>query len=157
MSRDFTRFEKPELIHNFITGCGEAGHKVIVTSVDRDYKEQYAYFCQGREPLEVVNKFRKIAGLSPIKQSENQKKVTWTLNSKHVVNPDDEKLDNDKSRAFDFAILYGRQVSWDVKADVDNDQIPDYLECAMVGESLGLYSGRHFKNADFPHLQIGKS
>ena len=156
MSRDFTRFEKPELIHNFITACADIGHKVIITSVDRDYKQQYAYFCQGREPLETVNRFRKIAGLPPIKQKENGRKVTWTLNSKHVVNLEDEKLDNDKSRAFDFAILNDdKSVSWDAKADVDQDNVSDYFECAIEGEKLGLYSGRHFKNPDWPHLQIG--
>jgi hypothetical protein len=156
MSRDYTMFIKPEIIHNFVTSCSDIGHKVIITSVDRDYKEQYALFCQGREPLETVNRFRKIAGLPPIKQAENQRKVTWTLNSKHIINLEDEKLDNDKSLAFDFALLYNdKSVNWNVKADVDNDQIPDYLECALVGESLGLYSGRHFKNPDYPHLQIG--
>ena len=62
----------------------------------------------------------------------------------------------------DFAIVYDKKISWNVKADVDNDQIPDYLECVLVGEALGLYSGRHFKNRkgqpipDWPHLQIGK-
>jgi hypothetical protein len=149
-------FEKPELIHNFITSCANIGHKVIITSVDRDYKEQYALFCQGREPLDIVNKFRKIAGMSPINQKENGRKVTWTLNSKHVVNLDDENLDNDRSRAFDFAIMYNdKTINWNIKADIDHDNVSDYLECANVGESLGLYSGRHFKNQDYPHLQIG--
>ncbi len=155
MSRDIMKFEKPEIAIIFQQICQEAGHEVIFTSVDRDYREQYAYYLQGREPLSVVNKARVFAGLPFISQKENQRKVTWTLNSKHVVNLDDERLDNDKSRAFDFAIVYENKVYWDLKADVDKDNIGDYKECAMIGESFGLKSGRHFKNPDYPHLEIG--
>ncbi len=154
MSRDITKFSKSDIAIVFQQKCKEARHEVIFTSVDRSWQEQYAYYCQGREPLSTVNKFRQFAGLPPIGQKENQRKVTWTLNSKHVVNLDDERLDNDKSRAFDFAIVYENKVYWDLKADIDKDNIGDYLECAMIGESLGLHSGRYFKNPDYPHLEI---
>src|SRR5512135_618799 len=106
MSRDINMFVQPELITEFQIKCREKGHSAIITSVDRSYKEQYAYFLQNREPLFLVNQARKLAGLAPIGQIENRRCVTWTMNSEHVVNPDDDKIDNDKSRAFDFAILY---------------------------------------------------
>lgn len=148
-------FVSPSLIGEFQAKCLAKGHKTLITCVDRTYKEQYAYFLQGREPLYVVNEARKRAGLPAITQMENKRCVTWTMNSEHVVNPDDERIDNDKSRAFDFAILYpDGKVNWDVKADVDNDQISDYDECADIAESLGLYSGRRFKNKDYPHVQV---
>lgn len=154
MSRDVNNFETPELALAFQRKCKEAGHDIIFTSVDRDYREQFAYYCQGREPLDTTNRFRKIAGLPPITQLENRKKITWTLNSKHIVNLDDERLDNDKARAFDFGIVYNGKYITDVKADVDKDNIEDYKECALIGESLGLISGMRFKNSDFPHLEL---
>lgn len=154
MSRDPNKFEKPELIPLFISKCEEAGIKVIITNVDRDYKEQYALYCQGREPLEIVNRFRKIAGLPPILQRENAYKVTWTLRSEHVVNLEDNQQDNDKSGAFDFCIVKDGKAVWDLKVNVNENDIPDYKECALIGESLGLYSGMRFRNQDFPHLQI---
>jgi len=155
MSRDINKFKKPALIPIFQQRCKEeAGHTVIITSVDRDYKEQYALWCQGREPLEVTNRFRKIAGLPPINQARNSKKVTWTLRSKHIINLDDERQDNDLSEAFDFCIIYKGEAIWEVKADVDNDKISDYRECALIGESLGLKSGMRFKNPDIVHLEL---
>lgn len=148
-------FVKPELIAEFQAKCKEKGHSTIITSIDRSYKEQYAYFLQNREPLFMVNQARKWANLPPISQVENRKCVTWTMNSEHVVNLDDIKLDNDKSRAFDFAILYnGKTILWDTKADVDKDNVADYDECADIAESLGLYSGRRFKHQDYPHVQV---
>jgi hypothetical protein len=159
MSRNYNNFEKPELISLFISECEKIGHKVIITCVDRDHKEQYAYFLQGREPLHIVNQFRKFAGLYPIDREENKRIITWTLNSEHIVNLEDNLKDNDKSRAIDFAILKpgSKQIDWNVKADVNKNNIPDYLECALVGEKIGFYSGGRFnKNKDYPHLQLKK-
>lgn len=155
MSRDIEKFVKPELINQFMDECKTAGHKVIITSVDRDYKEQEALYAQGREPLETVNLLRERAGLPRIIGTENLRKVTWTLNSKHIINLDDERLDNDLSHAFDFGLLdrEDRYIG-DVKADVTANNIADYLECALIGENLGLKSGRKFKNPDYPHLEI---
>jgi hypothetical protein len=156
VSRNPLMFEKPELITLFISGCKDIGIDVVITSVDRDYKEQYGLYCQGREPLDVVNKFRKIAGMLPISMKENTYKVTWTLRSNHVINLDDDNQDNDKSRAFDFAVLKDGKATWDLKANVNSNEIPDYRECALIGESLGLYSGMRFKNQDWPHLELKK-
>lgn len=154
MSRNIEMFSKPQMVYDFVNSCKEIGHSVIITSVDRNWREQYALFCQGREPLDVVNRFRKIAGMPPIGQKENSRSITWTLNSKHVINLEDENLNNDKSHAVDFAIVVNGNVDWDIKADVDFDSIPDYKECALIGEKLGFTSGMYFKNPDYPHLQI---
>lgn len=156
MSRDLSHFKKPEMAHNFITGCANIGHTVIITCVDRTYLEQTAYFAQGRKTLNEVNSLRMIAGLDFIGEKENSRKVTWTMNSRHVVNLDDENLNNDLSEAIDFAIVVGKEVIWNVKADVDKDSVPDYLECVRVAEALGFESGMHFKNPDYPHLQLPK-
>lgn len=155
MSRDIYKFVKPELIEAFLDACKKQGHRVIITSVDRDYKEQRALYAQGRESLEIVNMLRQQAGLAEIRGVENTRKITWTMNSRHIINLDDERLDNDLSYAFDFGLLdrEGRYLG-DVKADVNANNIADYLECALIGEGLGLKSGRKFKNPDYPHLEL---
>lgn len=66
----------------------EHGIRVIVTSVDRDYKVQMALYAQGRQPLSEVNRMRSFAGLPLISEKENRP-VTWTMASKHIVNFDD--------------------------------------------------------------------
>jgi len=154
MTRDPKDFEKPEMAYAFLDACQKAGIDVIFTCVARTYVEQTALFAQGREPHEYVNNLRKLAGLTKISQDENRRKVTWTMNSKHIVNPADERLDNDKSRALDFCILNKGKAVWDVKASLDGDQIPDYRECGELAEALGFRWGGRFKNPDYPHIEL---
>jgi peptidoglycan L-alanyl-D-glutamate endopeptidase CwlK len=68
--------------------------------------------------------------------------VTWTHNSRHT-----------KRDAFDIAILKDKKPVWDIKVDVDNDSIPDYIEAGKIGESLGLEWGGSWKKKDYPHFQ----
>ncbi len=154
MTRNIDHFERPELLRQFLQRCKDKGLDVIITCVDRTYLEQDALFAQGREPLDTVNALRQRAGLAPIIGTANRK-VTWTRNSKHVVNPDDERTDNDKARAFDFVILNAAgSAVWDVKADVNKDQEPDYLQAGEIAEAIGLKWGGRFRNPDMPHVEI---
>lgn len=155
MSRDIKMFKHPEMVYDFLSMCKKIGLSVIITCVDRSYKEQTALFAQGREPYSTIKELRKIAGMPSISEKESKRKVTWTMNSKHIINLDDEKLTNDKSKAIDFAVIKdGVFIEWDLKADINNNNISDYLEVAKIGESVGFKSGRHFKNPDYPHLEI---
>lgn len=154
-SRLIENFERPAMAYAFIDKCKEIhGLDVFFTSVDRTYMEQVALFAQGREPLDYVNDLRKKAGLPKITVEQNRAKVAWTMNSKHIVNPDDERLDNDKSRALDFCILNKGKASWDVKADVSGNQVSDYEDCARVAEALGFKAGARFKNPDICHIEL---
>jgi peptidoglycan L-alanyl-D-glutamate endopeptidase CwlK len=72
-------------------------------------------------------------------------KVTWTKKSKHT----------DRT-AFDIAILNNGQPVWDVKVNVNENDLPDYQEAGQVGESIGLVWGGRFKNADCPHFELPK-
>lgn len=153
MSRDINMFARPDLALRFIEGCAKRGHTVVITCVDRTAAEQAALWCQGRFPLNITNKTRALAGLQPIGEKENSRKITWVKTSRHQRN---EKDPASRSQAIDFAIVRAGKVSWDIKADVDGDQIPDYLECAQVGESLGLVSGARWKTPDYPHLELPK-
>jgi hypothetical protein len=126
----------------------------IVTCTARITREQIALYAQGRNATGIVNKYREVAGLPPISDEENRRKVTWTLNSKHLVDYDDDRDDNDLSSAFDIAIIKGRKAIWDVKISMNGNDIPDYLEAAMIGESVGLKAGARFRNPDYPHFEV---
>jgi len=154
--RELTNFEKPDMAYRFLDECKKVGLDVFFTCVDRSYITQTALFAQGREPLDFVNDLRKKAGLPRISHDENRRKVTWTMNSKHIVNLDDERLDNDKSEALDFCILNPKtgKVSWDVKADVNTDNQADYQQCGEIAEGLGFKWGGRFKNPDMPHIEL---
>ena len=75
--------------------------------------------------------------------------VTWTRNSRHT-----------KRDAFDVAILKQGKPVWDIKVDVNEDDIPDYQQAGEIGESCGLEWGGRFKNKkgkprpDYPHFQV---
>ena len=60
--------------------------------------------------------------------------------------------------ALDFAILKPGSsiIDWSGKADVDNDQIPDYQEIGKLGEDLGFEWGARFTSmkGDLGHLQM---
>jgi hypothetical protein len=43
----------------------------------RSTAEQLAYWMQGREPLEAVNKARATAGLPSLEERDNARRVTW--------------------------------------------------------------------------------
>jgi len=56
----------------------------IVFEGRRTNEVQEAYYAQGREPLENVNKKRAAAGLYLLRSEKDNYPVTWTLKSKHI-------------------------------------------------------------------------
>jgi peptidoglycan LD-endopeptidase CwlK len=138
----------------FIDKCRAEGHKIVITCTARSYQEQVALYSQGRNPIEITNGYRNLAGLPPIDEETNKRKITWTMNSKHIVNLMDDSPDNDLSRAFDFVVDTGNGLSWDIKVDANADGLADYDEIGVIGESLGLVWGGRWKNPDKPHFQM---
>lgn len=156
MSRDLNLLH-PRLkakIQPFIDGCKERGIDVGISCTGRMFKEQVALYAQGRQSLEEVNALRKLVNWAGITATQNKVKVTWTMLSRHIINLDDDKKDNDLSTAFDFYVVKNGKAIWDVKASLDGDDIPDYLECAEVARDLGLEAGGFWKKPDFPHIQL---
>jgi hypothetical protein len=158
MTRDITDFERPDLAQEGLEKSNfylkQRGKQVRVICVARNYKEQIALYAQGREPLEDVNAKRAMAGLPKITKEENEYRVTWTLGSPHVVNLDDARRDNDKSRAFDFGLF-----SLSDGAYLKDD--PDYIVVANIMSMVpGLKSGKDFKDRsgkprpDYPHVEV---
>ena len=133
--------------------------RVIVTSVMRTYLEQVALYAQGRMPLSEVNIARKKAGMLPLEEKYN-KVVTWTLNSKHIINLLDDCPDNDKSKAVDFGIIdKDGKYRGDEKADTNLDNEKDYDQLGKMGEVIAvefeypIIWGGTFRSPDKPHFQ----
>jgi len=71
-------------------------------------------------------------------------KVTWTKISKHT-----------SRTAFDIVILKDGKAIWDVmKTDVNANEIPDYEEAGIIGESVGLEWGGRWAVKDACHFQL---
>ena len=73
-------------------------------------------------------------------RTEPGRKVTWTRHSKHT-----------ERRAVDFALKMPNP--WDTKVDIDNDNIPDFLEVGQLAETFGLTWGGRWRTPDYPHVQ----
>jgi len=117
----------PELqdkFHDFRQRADEAGIQFMITCTYRSQEEQDELYKQGR--------------------TKPGKKVTWIKKSTHT-----------DRMAFDIAILNEfNKPTWDIKADIDNDNIPDYLELGEIGEQVGLVWGGRWKTPDYPHFQL---
>ena len=69
-------------------------------------------------------------------------KVTWTRNSKHT-----ERV------ALDFAIVKDGKAVWDIKADINENDIADYTEVGKMAEEEGFQWGGRWKPPDSCHIQ----
>jgi len=111
----------------------------IVFEGRRAVAVQEAYYAQGREPLEAVNKKRASAGLYLLRSEKDNYVITWTLKSKHI-----------DGLAMDVLPVDGRgNPTWDLahfqqKFDIIRD----------CGIKSGLICGADWKPADWPHYEI---
>lgn len=116
--------ELQEKFHDFRQLADEAGVQFMITCTYRSQEEQDELYEQGR--------------------TKPGRKVTWTRHSKHT-----------DRMAFDIAVLNeSNQPTWDTKADIDKDNIDDYLELGEIGEQVGLVWGGRWKSPDYPHFQL---
>ena len=120
---------------------------ITVTCTKRTQAEQEALYAQGREALIIVNAKRKKVKLSDLTLKQNTRKVTWTLNTYHTTSP--------KSMAVDYAI--GKStITWDTKADTNNNKISDYREFGEICKSVdpdNIQWGGDWKKKDWCHIQ----
>jgi len=149
--------EMQELYSKFADKMTENGLDFIITCTARTVTEQRALYAQGRQSLNTVNLLRKEAGLPPITEKENKKKVTWTRFSKHLTDKN-----NPKSKAFDIALKADidndgdLDVHWIIKVDVNDNEISDYQEAGEIGESVGLKWGGRFSSPDYVHFEYNE-
>jgi len=135
--------------------CTAAGIPIVITCTARTLLEQCALYVQGREPLEVVNTVRKAAGMYALTDSENKRRVTWTLRSSHVTDLTNENHKDDFARALDFAIIKDKKATWDLKVNVNENEIPDYLEVAQIAKRIrpDIICGADWNKKDWCHLE----
>lgn len=137
----------------------QTGIPYIITRVACSLREQVALYAQGRETLSAVNHLRKVAHLPEITQAQNIV-VTWTLNSRHIINLDDHDPMNNQSKAFDIAITDKKVPTWSLKVDVNEDHIPDYQQAGEFWKALGGIWGGDLKDHhgkplhDYCHFEV---
>jgi hypothetical protein len=104
----------------------------------------------GKTARQICDQLRSDAGMSVLPDSDWPDVVTKTLHSRHFAGPDG------KSSAFDIVILKnGKTPTWDIKFDADSDSIPEYLEAARIGKSVGLVPGAFWTDFhDWPHFEV---
>lgn len=144
MSRDLNDLtpQTREKCIAFINACDERGIRVAIVETLRTRETQEAYYAQGRKPLEYVNLLRHKAGLWAITAKENRRKVTKTMDSKHF-----------HGTAFDVALVREGGCTWNLKEDMNDNDIADYDEIGPIGESVGLTWGGRWSWPDRPHFQ----
>ena len=81
-----------------------------------------------------------------------KKEMKKTLNSRHIIRMNTTNPIDRLSKAFDIALLKGRSAHWDIKASLNENDIPDYLEVANIAEACGLESGASW--GDYVHIQL---
>lgn len=153
LNKDMMHPELRKREAKFAEKMNEAKLPYVITNIARTILVQMALYVQGRLGIDDVNIFRYTAGLKKITAIDN-KIVTWTLNSAHVTNMFDKKLNNDYSRAFDIALYKYDRVHFNTKLSVNENEIPDYIEAGQIAEEVGLESGARF--GDFCHIQLPK-
>ena len=121
--------------------CKRAGIPIMIVETLRTLDTQRAYYAQGREVLDKVNDLRRKAGLWAIAIHQNRR-ITGTLESIHLY-----------ECAFDFALIKRGHPIWDTKADLNDNDLPDYEEIGRIAEGLGLTWGGRFKFRDMVHCQ----
>ena len=128
--------------------CARIGLDVRLSCTTRSCDEHGALWAQGRRTLDFVNHARAKVGLPSITAAQNKRKVTWTLNSKHVLS-DNRPL----SEAFDVYLQKDNLAIWDLKADVNEDNRSDYDQIITIARSIGLVCGADFSNPDYSHFE----
>jgi hypothetical protein len=129
-----------EKVENFIHALDANGVKYRIIETKRTESTQRAYYAQGREPVAVVNIKRRSAGLGEITESENRNKITWTLESKHLV-----------GRAIDIVPVIDGKIPWNINS---KEIAAAYMRIGLIGEAAGLAWGGRWTPID--KFGIGK-
>jgi len=129
--------------NQFIRECAKEDITIVVNETLRMPETQILYFLQGalasvkdRNPniYKELNALRKMYKFWDLSEAEADRRVTWTLDSKHFY-----------GKAFD-AVPLGKngKVDWNAPDEV-------WAKMAECAERVGLYPGRNF--GDNPHFE----
>jgi peptidoglycan L-alanyl-D-glutamate endopeptidase CwlK len=113
-----------------------------VTSTLRTVDEQYAYWLQGRKPLEEVNRARIKAGMREISPAENKYTITNCDGTRYVSN-------HQSGLALDVVPRNGNNPIWPSHSDIRWEQI------SQVMKRFGFTWGGDWKKfPDYPHYEM---
>lgn len=99
-------------------------------------------------------KIRVVQGLRTIKEQNDLYAQGRTKPGPIVTKAKGGSSFHNYGLAFDFAIVYGPNLSWDINADRDGDGVKDWMEVVKVFEAAGWeWGGRWSSLKDYPHLQ----
>ena len=138
----------------FQTAMLKADIPYMLTCVARTPEMQKALYAQGREDLVTVNALRLSVGQAPITEAQNNK-VTWTMSSRHVINPTSSDPDQRLSHAFDIVLTQHGIPDWNLKLILPGNVKPAYERAADIGKLVGLNPGYFWMVQDSCHYQIG--
>jgi peptidoglycan L-alanyl-D-glutamate endopeptidase CwlK len=125
-------------VQEFIKACSREGIAIWVYDTWRTKAKQRALHAQGRQPIDIVNKLRKEAGLEPITEQRNRHIITRKLVSPHNY-----------GLAADFVpIVDGKPVWNDARL---------WEKCGKIAVRLGMEWGGLWKYlVDKPHIQMNR-
>lgn len=133
----------------FISKLKEMGFKYKILETLRTAETQAAYYAQGREHIDTINRLRFIAKLGPIGPDEAKRVITHAKISNHQA-----------GRALDIVPIIGGKIPW-----VSNtpEKIAAWKTLGEVGQSFGFDWGGAWKPLDInglgwdlPHFEIKK-
>jgi hypothetical protein len=137
-----------ERAHSFIRELQALGFRYSILETRRSPLVQRAYYAQGREPLNAINKKRADAGLYLLGEAEGKRIITWTRKSLHL---DGFALDV-------VPVNSNGSIPWSIK---DATIAARWMALGEVGERHGFEWGGRWTplNAwglgrDLPHFQI---
>ncbi|MFA5166794.1 MAG: hypothetical protein WC449_05915 [Candidatus Paceibacterota bacterium] len=146
MSRDINQCvpELQEKWQEIVRLTAEIGIEPVIVCTSRTQLEQVIFWLNDKLPVDEIKRIRLILGMPP---ETSGKKITRTLNSKHIVT---EK--QPLSRAIDFAIKKNGKYIWNVEADGNVDGKSDYRQVGAIAEELGLNCLDEIN--DFGHIEV---
>lgn len=139
--------EMQELVHLFLKRLDDQNIKYSIIETLRTKGTQEAFYAQGRESLADVNNKREAVGLWKITEDDNDRVVTKTMNSKHLL-----------GKAIDIAPIINNRIPW----NVNSKEVADaWRRIGEIGLSVGLDWGGTWKPLDefglgwdLPHFEM---
>lgn len=133
-----------QLAQMLIDECKKQGIDIVLIETFRSTETQDAYYAQGRLPLSEVNALRKVAGLQPISEYVNEKKITNARSGESAHN---------YGLAFDICPKVNGKLAWN-RIDLF-DKIGKIASTLVVDGVYKLVWGGNFKSiSDKPHFEM---
>jgi hypothetical protein len=150
----YTCFDRTKSEQVYLASLGRTTKELLIMLDKAGFSqsaERVRYWVkQGMDTQAIRDASARFAGCYQRPAANCQGSVTWTLKSNHFVREDGF------AHALDFAVARpgSQNINWDLKADVNKDEHPDYLQVADAFVQRGFSAGAYWsKNKDYPHVE----